>query len=184
MKLIVGLGNPGNKYAKTRHNMGFMAVDLLADIWRIDVDKEDFKGVYGRGKILNEDVILFKPQTFMNLSGEAVILIVNYFRIPLEDIIVIFDDMALNPGKIRLRDSGSSGGQKGIQNIIDLLHTEDIHRIRVGIGEPPQKDAVNYVLGRPDAEDTVKIQLALDNVAAAIRETIEHDFHHAMSKFN
>ena len=106
MKLIIGLGNPGKKYEKTRHNMGFMVIDLLSDISKIDVDKEVFHGLLGRGKIFDEDVLLFKPTTFMNLSGLAVSEIVNYFKIDLDDVIIIFDDMALVPGQIRLRKNG------------------------------------------------------------------------------
>ena len=108
MKFIVGLGNPGKKYEYTRHNMGFMAIDLLAEQAQIDVDKEVFHGLMGRGRIFNEDVILFKPTTFMNLSGTAVQEVVHYFKIEPEDIVVIFDDMALEPGTIRLRKEGSS----------------------------------------------------------------------------
>ena len=129
MKLIVGLGNPGKKYEKTRHNMGFMAIDLFSEISQIDIDKEVFSGLLGRGKVFDEDVLLFKPTTFMNLSGTAVSQVVRYFKIPLEDIIVVFDDMALTPGNIRLRINGSSGGQKGMQNIIDQLGTKEIKRM-------------------------------------------------------
>ena len=135
MKLIVGLGNPGKKYEGTRHNMGFMAIDLLSDQAQIDVDKEVFHGLMGRGKIYDEDVILFKPTTFMNLSGTAVQEVVHYFKIALEDIVVIYDDMAIPIGSIRLRKEGSSGGHKGKQNIIDCLSSDQIKRIRVGIGE-------------------------------------------------
>ena len=131
MKLIVGLGNPGKKYEKTRHNMGFMAVDLFSDITKIDVDKEVFNGLLGRGKVFDQDVLLFKPTTFMNLSGTAVQQVVHFFKISLEDIIVIFDDLALPVGDIRLRESGSSGGQKGMQNIIDNLKSDKIKRIRI-----------------------------------------------------
>ena len=113
MKLIVGLGNPGKKYDKTRHNMGFMAIDLLADQAKIDIDKEVFHSLMGRGKIYGEDCILIKPQTFMNLSGTAVQEVVHYFKIEIDDIIVVFDDMALEPGRIRIRKEGSSGGHKG-----------------------------------------------------------------------
>ena len=147
MKLIVGLGNPGKKYEKTRHNMGFMVIDHLSDVSQIDVDKEVFSGLLGRGKLFNEDVLLFKPTTFMNLSGTAVLQVVNFFKIAIEDVIVVFDDMALPVGQIRLRKSGSSGGQKGMQNIIDLLHSQDIKRVRVGIGQSPY-DVVDYVLGK------------------------------------
>ena len=149
MKLIVGLGNPGKKYEHTRHNMGFDVVDLFGELAQIDIDKESFKGLVGRGKVFDEDIFLLKPQTYMNLSGESVREIVNYFKISVEDIIVVFDDMALEPGKIRLRLSGSSGGHKGMQNIIDNLGTQDIKRIRVGIGEP-QYDTIDYVLSKPN----------------------------------
>ena len=133
MKLIVGLGNPGKKYEHTRHNMGFDVLDLFSAMTQIDMDKEVFKGIAGKGKAFDEDLILFKPTTFMNLSGTAVQEIVHFFKIPVEDIIVIYDEMALKPGQIRLRKSGSCGGHNGIRNIIDLLGTENIKRIRVGI---------------------------------------------------
>ena len=136
MKLIVGLGNPGKKYEKTRHNMGFLCIDNFADQAKIDFDKEGFKGIYGRGNVFGNEIILLKPTTFMNLSGESVYAIVSYFKINIDDIIVIYDDMALKPGSVRLREKGSSGGQKGIQNIIDLLKTDEIKRIRIGTGEP------------------------------------------------
>ena len=184
MKLIVGLGNPGKKYDKTRHNMGFMAVDLLADQAKIDVDKEVFHALMGRGTIYNEDVILFKPQTFMNLSGTAVQEVVHYFKIDLEDIIVVFDDMALAPGTIRLRKEGSSGGHKGMQNIIDCLSTEQIKRIRIGIGEPGEWDNVDYVLSKPLNDEMPLIEEAIENTVEALKEALKSDFDRAMNKFN
>ena len=114
MYLIIGLGNPGRKYEKTRHNVGFKCIDAIAEILQIDVDVDDFKGLYGKGKAFDKDVILLKPQTFMNLSGESVRAIVNFFKIEIENIIVIHDDMAIEPGHIRLREKGSSGGHKGM----------------------------------------------------------------------
>lgn len=183
MKLIVGLGNPGKEYAKTRHNCGFLAADLLATEARIDLDREDFKCVYGKGKIYGEDVIIALPQTYMNLSGEAVLAISNFFKIDREDIVVIFDDMALAPGKIRLRESGSSGGQKGMQNIIDLLGTEDIKRIRIGIGEPTF-NSIDYVLGVPSDEDQLLLKEAFKKAKDAVLYFIKYDWHKAMSKFN
>ena len=183
MKLIVGLGNPGKKYEKTRHNMGFMVVDLLSDISQIDVDKEVFQGLLGRGKLFDEDVLLFKPQTFMNLSGNAVQQIVHFFKIPLEDIIVVYDDMALKPGTIRLRLAGSSGGQKGMQNIIEMLGSENIKRIRVGIGEP-EFDAIDYVLGKPSKDEQFLIDEAINKAVEAIKETLKTNFDRAMSKYN
>lgn len=183
MKLIVGLGNPGKKYEKTRHNMGFMVLDLLSDISKIDIDKEVFHGLSGRGKIFDQDVILFKPTTYMNLSGTAVGEIVRYFKIPLEEIIVVCDDLMLNPGDIRLRRKGSSGGQKGLQNIIDVLGTEEFKRIRVGVGKPTF-DVVDYVLGKPLKEEQPLIDNAINNAVEAIKEAIKSDFDRAMNKFN
>ena len=184
MKLIVGLGNPGKKYEGTRHNMGFMAVDLLSDQAEIDVDKEVFHGLMGRGKIFNEDVILFKPTTFMNLSGTAVQEVVHYFKIALEDIVVIYDDMALAPGVIRLRKEGSSGGHKGMQNIIDCLSTEEIKRIRIGIGEPGEEDNIDYVLSKPLQDERPLIEEAIEDAVRAIKEYLKSDFDRAMNKFN
>ena len=183
MKLIVGLGNPGKEYAMTRHNCGFRVIDAFADAAGVDIDKEDFRGVYGRLKFNGEDILLFKPLTMMNLSGTAVQEIIHYFKIDLEDVLIIYDDMAIEPGTIRLRLNGSSGGQKGMQNIIDNLGTEEIKRIRVGIGEP-QFDSIDWVLGKPAGDDKVKIDQAIENATKAIREYLIHDFQNAMSKYN
>ena len=184
MKLIIGLGNPGKKYEHTRHNMGFDALDLLADQARIDVDKEIFHGLLGRGNIFDEDVMLFKPTTYMNLSGTAVKEVVDYFKIPLEDIIVIFDDMALEVGHIRLRKEGSSGGHKGMANIIDLLHSQEIKRIRIGIGEPGEWDTIDYVLSKPLKDERPLIEEAINNAVEAVKEALKSDFDRAMNKFN
>ena len=183
MKLIVGLGNPGKKYEGSRHNMGFMAVDLFSDVSKIDVDREAFQGILGRGKIFDQDVMLFKPTTFMNLSGHAVQQVVSYFKIDVDDIVVIYDDMALAPGTIRLRLSGSSGGQKGMQNIIDQLGTDKIKRIRVGIGEP-QDDAVDYVLSKPMKDEVPLIEDALNRVKDALVTYLKRDFAVAMNNYN
>ena len=183
MKLIVGLGNPGKEYALTRHNCGFRVLDAFADAASVDIDKEGFKGIYGRFKFNGEDIILFKPLTMMNLSGTAVQEIVHYFKIDLNDLLVIYDDMAIEPGTIRLRVDGSSGGQKGMQNIIDNLGTNNIKRIRVGIGEP-QFDSIDWVLGKPSGEDKTKIDEAIDRATKAIREYLIHNFENAMSKYN
>ena len=183
MKLIVGLGNPGKKYEGTRHNMGFMAVDLFSEISQIDIDKEVFSGLLGRGKVFDEDVLLFKPTTFMNLSGTAVSQVVHYFKIEKEDIIVVYDDMAIAPGSIRLRLNGSSGGHKGMQNIIDQLGTNDIKRIRIGIGEPTY-DTVDFVLSKPIKEEKEVIDVAIENAANAIKEALKSGFDRAMNRFN
>lgn len=183
MKLVVGLGNPGNEYAMTRHNCGFRAIDTLADMAQVEFNKEDFKGVYAKFKLDDEDIILFKPMTFMNLSGTAVQEIVHFFKIDIEDIIVIYDDMALAPGAIRLRKDGSSGGQKGMQNIIDCLGTQKIKRIRIGIGEP-QHGGVDWVLGKPTGVEKNEIDYAIEKAADAARTSLMKNFDAAMSSYN
>ena len=183
MKLIVGLGNPGKKYEHTRHNMGFDVVDLFSELAQIDIDKEAFKGLVGRGKVFDEDIYILKPQTYMNLSGESVREIVNYFKIDLQDIIVIYDDMALEPGKIRLRAAGSSGGHKGMQNIIEQLGSEDIKRIRIGIGEP-EFDTIDYVLSKPLKEERPLIDEAIKNAVDALKEALKENFDKAMTNYN
>lgn len=183
MKLIVGLGNPGINYENTRHNCGFRVLDAFSDMSRISVFKEDFKSIYGKGLVNDETVILLKPQTFMNLSGEAVQAIVSYFKIAIDDILVVYDDMAVKPGEIRLRLDGSSGGQKGMQNIIDHLGTQKIKRIRIGIGEP-EFSAVDYVLGKPHGDEAVLIDRAIERASLAIREYLLYGFEKAMSKYN
>ncbi len=183
MKLIVGLGNPGKKYEHTRHNMGFDAVDLFSELAQIDVDKESFKGLVGRGKVFDEDIFILKPQTFMNLSGESVREIVNYFKIDINDIIVVYDEMALPVGKIRLRPSGSSGGHKGMQNIIENLGTENIKRIRIGIGEPTY-DTIDYVLSKPTKDEREAIDQAINDAANALKDILKMNFDLAMTKYN
>ena len=183
MVLIVGLGNPGTKYEKTRHNMGFRVLDLLSEETGIEVTKEVFNGLLGRGKIFDNDVLLFKPTTYMNLSGTAVQQVVHYFKVNIDDIIVVYDDMALAPGTIRMRIQGSSGGQKGIQNIIEQLGTDKIKRIRVGIGEPID-NAIDYVLGKPTKEEEPLINDAVIRAVEAIKEALKSSFEKAMTKYN
>ena len=129
MKLIVGLGNPGKKYEHTRHNMGFDCLDVVSDLTNIDIEIDDFKGTYGKANILGETVILLKPTTFMNLSGESVRAIVNFFKIDVEDILVIYDEMAIDVGEIRIKPFGSDGGHNGMKNIIQNLGTNRFKRI-------------------------------------------------------
>lgn len=183
MKLIVGLGNPGKEYALTRHNCGFQVIDAFADLLGVDISRDGFKGVYTKFTLDDEEIILFKPMTFMNLSGTAVQEIVHFYKIPLEDIIVIFDDMAIAPGEIRLRLKGSSGGQKGMQNIIDCLSSEDIKRIRIGIGEP-EFNAIDYVLGKPSKEEKELIDQAQEKAVKALKETLLSSFEKAMCEYN
>ena len=183
MKLIVGLGNPGKEYENTRHNCGFNALQAYADMAQVDFNREDFKGRYVKFKLDDEDIVLFEPLTFMNLSGEAVQQIVSFFKIATDDVVVVYDDMAIKPGEIRLRLFGSSGGHNGMQNIIDHLGTQKIKRIRIGIGEPTF-DPINYVLGKPSKEEQPLIAEGIEKAAKAIREYLLKDFNAAMCKYN
>lgn len=183
MKLIVGLGNPGKKYEHTRHNMGFDCLDVLSDLTNINIDNDDFKGTYGKANILGKTVILFKPTTYMNLSGEALREIVNFFKIDIEDILVIYDEMALDVGKIRIRPFGSDGGHNGMKNIIQHMGSNKIKRIRIGIGKP-QYSSVDYVLSKPSKEEQDAINEAIYKAAKAAFDFIKEPFDKVMSKHN
>ena len=150
MKLIVGLGNPSEKYAGTRHNVGFDVIDRMVDEYGIGLDVVKHKGMYGKGRIAGQTVILLKPMTFMNLSGESVAAVAAYYKIAPEDIIVIYDDINLDVGRLRVRGKGSAGGHNGIKNIIAHLHTEEFPRVRVGVGmKPPRMEkAMNDYNGK------------------------------------
>ncbi|MDD7619366.1 MAG: aminoacyl-tRNA hydrolase [Bacillales bacterium] len=185
MKLIVGLGNPGKQYEKTRHNMGFLVLDSLAEFLRVDIDKEGFKGLYAivKNEVLPEPVILLKPQTFMNLSGESVQPLMAYYKISPEDLIVVYDDMAIPEGKIRLRPFGSSGSHNGMKSIIARLGTDRFKRIRVGIGEPTYGGA-DYVLSAPKGESLVLAGQAISAATEALKDALVHGWDHAMNHFN
>lgn len=185
MKLVVGLGNPGKQYEKTRHNMGYMALDKVAEIFSCDLDYSKFKGVYGicKNPVLPEPVIFAKPETFMNLSGEFVRPLMDYFKLKPDDLIVIYDDMAIEEGKIRLRPGGSHGSHNGMKNIIENLKTEQIKRIRVGIGEPPYS-GVDYVLSKPTGESLALAEQAIEAAAKATKDALLNGWDHAMNHFN
>ncbi len=186
MKLIVGLGNPGLQYAKTRHNMGFQAIDRLADRLGVLIDRERFDGQYClvSDQRFGEHFLLLKPLTYMNLSGKAVVQLASFFKIPASDIIVCYDDLDTKPGDIRLREKGSSGGHKGMQSIIDALSTSDIKRVKVGIGKNPLIPVVDYVLGKPSKDEAPLIDEALDRAAEALEYALFHPFEETMSRFN
>ncbi|MCI2068180.1 MAG: aminoacyl-tRNA hydrolase [Bacilli bacterium] len=184
MKLVVGLGNPGLEYENTRHNMGFRLLDMLANDVQAGEFKKGFKGEYVKAEIEGQSFYMLKPLTYMNLSGTSVKEFASYFKIPTEDIIVLCDDLALEPGRFRLRASGSSGGQKGLGNIIDLMGTEAIKRIRIGTGEPADRSIVDYVLSAPTPEEEERISPALDQALMALKYYLaSDDFERAMSKF-
>ena len=188
MKLFVGLGNPGKEYEWTRHNMGFVTLDKFAEMANGSFDHSDFKGQYGiiKNPLFSEPILILKPQTFMNLSGTSVRPLADFYKLTPSDIVVVSDDMAIEEGSIRLRLDGSSGGHKGMQNIIDMFSSNQFRRIRVGIGEPPSKDSVNYVLGKPKGDSYDALDFATDNAAKALRDIAVDDsnFSKIMSKYN
>lgn len=184
MKLIIGLGNPGKEYEKTRHNAGFMALDLIAQELHVEANQNKFKGLYAKTNVGRNGVILLKPQTYMNLSGESVREVMEYFKIPKEDILVIYDDMDLPVGKIRLRQKGSAGGQKGVKNIIQHLGTQEFNRIRVGIGKDDRIPTVDYVLGKVRKEDMQAYNEALVDAKNAAIHSITHEFDVTMNEYN
>ncbi len=153
MKMIVGLGNPGKKYEFTRHNIGFLAVDEISKKLTIETYQSKFSAHVASSEYKGQKIIVCKPQTYMNLSGDAVRSIANYYKVEIKDIIVISDDMDLPVGKIRIRPFGGAGGQKGLKNIIDRLNTNEFPRIRIGIGKNQQIDAADYVLGKFEKEN-------------------------------
>lgn len=167
MKLIVGLGNPGKKYEQTRHNTGFLVIDKVAEKLNTQFSQTKFQSFYTVVVFNNEQVMLLKPQTYMNLSGEAVSAAVRFFKIKHEDILVITDDLDLPVGKIRVRASGSAGGQKGLKSIMDHLSDFNIPRLRVGIGKNPQIDTVDYVLGKVEPEHRDLYQQSINEAADA-----------------
>ncbi|HJN86835.1 MAG: aminoacyl-tRNA hydrolase [Dehalococcoidia bacterium] len=185
MRLIIGLGNPGTRYRGTRHNIGFRCVDLLALKWGIRVAERRAKVVLGRGFRAGEEIVLAKPRSFMNNSGEGVAYLRARFASRPEDLVVIYDDMALPVGQLRLRPGGSDGGHRGVQSIIESLQTQDFPRIRLGIGAPPlEQDAVGYVLGRFSGEEETILAGALDSVVAAVDCILEEGIDGAMNRFN
>lgn len=186
MKLFAGLGNPGKEYEGSRHNMGYLTLDKFADMVGASFDHSNFKGEYGivKNPSFSEPIIIVKPTTFMNLSGDCVRPLADYFKIPQEDIVVVYDDMALPEGTIRLREDGTSGGHKGMQNIIDHYGSNLIRRIRVGIGEPPHNDPIDYVLGKPKGDSLTLVEEATDRAAKALRDILTHNFAYAMSIYN
>ncbi len=189
MKIIVGLGNPGARYEFTRHNIGFLAVDCIADKFDISLNKKSHNAVWGKN-----DIIIAKPQTFMNLSGEAVKSLADYFHIETKDIIVICDDIDLDFGTVRIRKKGGSGGHKGMESIIEQLGTNDFTRIRLGIGRPEkqgqgsgvkwQEDIADYVLSQFSKEEKATLNQMLDITKEAAGVILQHGIEKAMSEFN
>lgn len=185
MYVLAGLGNPGKEYERTRHNTGFEAIDYLSALYRIPVGKEKFKALLGEGMIQGEKVLLVKPQTFMNNSGEALRAIMDFYRLESEKLIVIYDDIDLDSGMIRIRARGSAGTHNGMRSILYHLGTEEFPRIRIGIGKPdPRVDLISYVLSKQSQEEQRTMIEAIEKVSEAVAVIMTSGIEAAMSKFN
>ena len=186
MYVIAGLGNPGKKYAKTRHNAGFDTIDIIADRYRIDVSMEKFKALVGTGVIEGQKVIMVKPQTFMNLSGDSLRLVCDFYKIDVEEeLIVIYDDISLDPGQIRVRKKGSAGGHNGMKSIIAQLGTQVFKRVKVGVGEKPEGyDLADYVLGHFSFTERIHMEEAFDRAARAAAALVTQPPEEVMNEYN
>ncbi len=185
MYLIVGLGNPDRKYEGTRHNVGFEAIDAISKEFGIEVSHKEHKGIVGKGIIEGQKVMLVKPQTYMNLSGECVFELCDYYEVdPESELIVISDDVSLSTGNIRVRKKGSAGGHNGLKNIISLLDTNVFPRIRVGVGECEDGDMVSHVLGRYNPEDRQRVDASMEKVLGALLLFLQGDLDGAMNRYN
>jgi PTH1 family peptidyl-tRNA hydrolase len=185
MKLIVGLGNPGEKYDRTRHNVGFVVIALLAKAHHAGTPRGRFQGETSEATIRGQKTLLLTPLTYMNLSGASVLAARDFYKIDNSDILVVCDDFNLPLAKLRFRASGSSGGQNGLEDVIRRLGTEDVPRLRIGIGQPaPGRDASGYVLGRFSKEEEAEITAATARAAEAAADWVELGLSHCMSKYN
>ena len=183
MYLIVGLGNPGSEYKGTRHNIGFDVIDYLAEKNNININKKKFKAEYGEGNIAGEKVILLKPTTYMNLSGESIREVINFYKISGEQIIVIYDDISLEIGRLRIRGKGSAGGHNGIKSIIANLSSDVFSRIKVGVGQP-KGDLVSHVLGKFSKEEQEMLKKVISAAGDSAEEIIKSGEVEAMNKYN
>lgn len=184
MYLIVGLGNPENEYSNTRHNMGFWTINEIARKNNIEVNKSKFKGLFGTGIIQGKKVMLLKPQTYMNLSGESIREVVDFYQIE-DNIIVIYDDIDTEKGCIRIRKKGGPGSHNGMKSIVENLQTTDFPRIRVGIGQPEYKnDIINYVIGKIPEEEQEILRQGVRKAAEAVEEVLKNGIDIAMNKYN
>lgn len=184
--LIVGLGNPGKEYAQTRHNCGWMAIDRIAEKLSCKIDKGKFQGLYGQTTYCGNKVYLLKPQTYMNASGQSVLQMSAYYQIPPERILVLFDDISLEPGRLRIRPDGSAGGHNGIKSIISSIGSEAFPRIKIGVGAKPHKDAdlADWVLSGFSESERKNLSFALENAADAALCIIEKGIYEAANRYN
>lgn len=185
MYLIVGLGNPEPEYSKTRHNMGFDVINKLSAKYEIEVKKEKFNGLFGTGVIEGEKVILLKPQTYMNASGECVEKFAKFYKIEAKDIITIFDDIDIETGTMKIRKKGGAGTHNGMKSMVKELNTTDFPRVRVGTGKQEKvADLVDYVIGRVDDEEYKKLEIGVEKAEVAVEEILKIGIDNAMNRLN
>lgn len=184
MKIIVGLGNPGEKYVKTRHNMGFMVIDRLAQQLEMGCNQRKFQSLFCKKPVRQEDVVLLKPQTFMNLSGIAVKEAVDMYKCPVHDVLVVCDDLDMPPGKLRIRRSGGCGGHRGLESVADRLGSTDFSRLRVGVGRPENGDPGDYVLSAFSKEEECLKEEAIEDACRALKTWMLEGIEACMNKFN
>lgn len=182
--MVAGLGNPGVEYVDTRHNVGFRVIDSLAEALQIDVRKKKFGAVFGQGEFGDKKLILLKPWRYMNRSGEPVATAVGFYRLNVCDLLIVADDMALEPGRIRIRAKGSSGGHNGLADVIEKLGTESIGRLRIGIGQSDREDAVDFVLDEPTVEERPLLDEAIARSQEAVLCWVKDGIEAAMNEFN
>lgn len=184
MKIVVGLGNPGDEYANTRHNMGFKVIDSLAKLLEIEVKRRKFGARFGLGEFADKKLILLKPWRFMNHSGQAVATAMGFYKLSVGDLLVITDDMDLEPGRIRIRVKGSAGGHNGLADIIEKLGTNEFSRCRIGIGRSREEDAVDHVLDKPSKEEEPLLAEAIERARKAVLCWLEYGTEKTMNEFN
>mgnify|MGYP004552897861 CR=1 FL=1 len=185
MYLIVGLGNPEKDYSRTRHNMGFDVINAIAKEQEIEISRSHFKGLYGSGMIEGEKVILLKPQTFMNLSGESIIEVKNFYKVENDHIIIISDDIDLEPGTIRIRKKGGPGTHNGMKSVIHYLNSDDVPRVRVGIGIPQNDETLmEYVIGHIEDDEYEILQKGIQTAKEAVIDIVKNGIDHAMNAYN
>lgn len=184
--LVAGLGNPGSNYEMTRHNIGFHTIDYIADELGVKIKKLKYKALYGEGVINGSKVFFVKPQTYMNNSGESVVEFVNFFKIPIANVIIISDDIALDAGRLRVRGKGSAGGHNGLKSIIYHLHSDQFPRVRIGVGAPQRADheLIDYVLGRFSRDEIPLFEETIKKAYKAVCEIISNGYESAMNKYN
>jgi PTH1 family peptidyl-tRNA hydrolase len=185
MYCLVGLGNPGKEYEKTRHNVGFRVIDYIAGAHSVTLGRNRFRAVFGRGEIANQTCVLVKPQTFMNNSGDAVRRVAVFYKVPAEQVLVILDDMDLELGQIRLRAKGSDGGHKGLRSIVAHAGTDELPRLRLGVGRPaPGQEAMDYVLAEFRPHEREKAEEMIHNAAQAVEFYLSYGIEAAMNRYN